>query len=186
MLSALRRLLADLERLILAAFNSKAAWALAIKVCLDETIEGLAVNPYEGVAIGVICFGKLILVARELNAPPRVQQLVAETHRILVRIQLSQTGGTNMACATTHKVSTVAQGPGVCCAAFSASGLTPAVGVRVVATNKLGKCIVCEIKASTSKKNPGVLVFKRGKASVPGSTVSCPSTAEGCCALIGQ
>lgn len=104
-----------------------------------------------------------------------------------LRQWLSQTfGGGPVACATTHKVSTVAQGPGVCCAAFSASGLAPVVGARVVATNKNGKCMVCEIKASTSKKNPGMLVFKRGKNQVPGSTVSCPSTSEGCCYLLGQ
>ena len=88
-----------------------------------------------------------------------------------------------MACVTTHKTSTTAQGPGVCCAALTASGLTPAVGVRIAATNRLGKCIVCEIKASTSKKSPGTLVFKRGKSHVPGSTVSCPTSQEGCCAL---
>lgn len=88
-----------------------------------------------------------------------------------------------MACANTHKISTTAQGPGVCCAALSASGLTPAVGVRVAAVNSAGKCIVCQVKASTSKRNPGHLVFVRGKSSVPGSTVSCPTTQEGCCAL---
>lgn len=95
-------------------------------------------------------------------------------------------GAFPMACATTHKTTTTTQGPGPCCAALSASGLTPAPGVRVVATNKSGKCIVCEITTSRSPKHPGVLVFKRGKASVPGSSVSCPSTSEGCCALIGQ
>jgi hypothetical protein len=95
-------------------------------------------------------------------------------------------GDVNMACANTHKSSSTVQGPGPCCAAFSASGLTPAPGVRVVATNKNGKCIVCEVKASTSRSHPGVLVFKRGKAVVAGSNVSCPSTAEGCCALLGQ
>jgi len=88
-----------------------------------------------------------------------------------------------VACVTTHKTTSTVQGPGVCCAALTASGLTPAVGVRVAAVNKLGKCIVCEVKASTSPKHPGTLVFKRGKANVPGSTVSCPSTSEGCCAL---
>jgi len=99
---------------------------------------------------------------------------------------LTSGGGNSVACSTTHKVSTTAQGPGVCCAALTASGQTPVVGLRIAATNKLGKCIVCEVKASTSKKNPGVLVFKRGKAVVPGSPVSCPTSAEGCCALSGQ
>jgi hypothetical protein len=94
-------------------------------------------------------------------------------------------GGTGMACANTHKTSTTAQGPGVCCAALAASGLPAVVGQRVAATNAAGKCIVCEIKVSTSKKNAGlgVLVFKRGKSNVPGSAVSCPTSAEGCCAL---
>jgi len=95
----------------------------------------------------------------------------------------AQLGGTNVACANTHKTSATVQGPGVCCAALTASGLTPAVGVRVAAVNKKGKCIVCEIKASTSVKHPGALVFKRGKAHVPGSAVSCPTSQEGCCAL---
>jgi len=98
-------------------------------------------------------------------------------------------GISNMACATTHKVSTTVQGAGPCCAAYSAAfpaGHIPVVGERVAATNKLGKCIVCEVKASTSRKHPGMLVFKRGLAHVAGSVVSCPSTAEGCCALLGQ
>lgn len=89
-----------------------------------------------------------------------------------------------MACVNTHKVSSTVQGPGVCCAALAASGQTPVVGLRIATVNKLNKCIVCEIKASTSVKHPGALVFKRGKAHVPGSTVSCPSASEGCCALM--
>lgn len=88
-----------------------------------------------------------------------------------------------MACANTHRTSTLTQGPGVCCQALATSGQTPVVGLRIATTNKLGKCIVCEIKASTSPKHPGAMVFKRGKAHVPGSTVSCPSSFEGCCAL---
>jgi hypothetical protein len=89
-----------------------------------------------------------------------------------------------MACANTHTVSTLTQGPGVCCSALAASGQTPVIGLRIAARNRAGKCIVCEIKASTSRKNPGVMVFKRGKAHVPGSTVSCPTSQEGCCALV--
>ena len=184
-MSLLRRLLSELGNLIRDAFNSRLAWAIAIRVCLVETLDALALNPFEGVAVGLACFGKLLLVAHELKAPPKVQAHLKQIVNTLQKLQLSQ-GGKTMACATTHKTTTVTQGPGVCCAAFSASGLAPAVGVRVAAVNKLGKCIVCEIKASTSKKNPGALVFKRGKASVPGSTVSCPSSQEGCCALIGQ
>ncbi len=81
-----------------------------------------------------------------------------------------------MACANTHKVSTTAQGPGVCCAALGTQ--TPVVGLRFATVNAKGQCIVCEIKSSTSKKHPGALVFKRGK-----SQGLCPTTAEGCCAL---
>lgn len=88
-----------------------------------------------------------------------------------------------MACANTHRTSGLVQGAGKCCAALQASGQTPVIGLRLSTTNKLGKCIICEIKASTSPKHPGALVFKRGKAQVPGSPVSCPSSFEGCCAL---
>jgi len=87
-----------------------------------------------------------------------------------------------MPCADTHRTSTKVQGPGICCAALAASGLTPAAGVRVPATNSVGKCIVCEIKLSTSKKNPGKLVFKRGKACA-GGTCLCPTSTGGCCEL---
>lgn len=108
-----------------------------------------------------------------------INQLIA-----FVRALVSGGGG-NVACANTHTTSVKAQGPGVCCAALSASGLTPAVGVRVAAVNAAGKCIVCEVKSSTSRKSPGTLVFKRGKSHVPGSAVSCPTSQEGCCALSG-
>jgi hypothetical protein len=88
-----------------------------------------------------------------------------------------------VACVTTHQTSVRTQGPGVCCAALSASGLTPTVGLRIAAQDKLGHCMVCEVKSSTSRKHPGALVFKRGKSNVPGSAVSCPSSSIGCCAL---
>lgn len=95
-------------------------------------------------------------------------------------------GGTvNMACQTTHTSSTRSNGPGACCAAFAASGLTPAVGARVAATDKNGKCIVCQVTASTSKKHPGQLVFKKGKNFVAGSQVTCGGS-SGCCSLLGQ
>lgn len=119
-------------------------------------------------ACGFVCEG----------VPPPIRNVIVK--------RLQSRRNAKMACATTHKVTSNVQGPGPCCAALSASGLAPAVGVRVVGTNKAGKCIVCEITTSRSPKHPGMLVFKRGKASVPGSNVSCPSTAEGCCALIGQ
>lgn len=96
------------------------------------------------------------------------------------------TGSNSMACASTHNVSSRAQGPGVCCAAFSAANLTPAVGARVAATDSKGHCFVCEVKASTSRKHPGQLVFKRGQSQKAGSNVSCPTTQNGCCSLLGQ
>jgi len=87
-----------------------------------------------------------------------------------------------MACVNTHKTSSTIQGPGICCAALAASGQTPAIGVRVAATTTTGKCIVCEIKASTSPKHLGKKVFKRGKACA-GGTCLCPSSTGGCCEL---
>lgn len=87
-------------------------------------------------------------------------------------------GGNKMACSTTHNVTSKVQGPGMCCKALAASGQAPAVGVRVQATTSTGKCVVCEIKSSTSKKHPGALVFKRGR----GGTL-CPTSTGGCCIL---
>lgn len=89
--------------------------------------------------------------------------------------------GGNMACSNTHTTSVKTQGPGVCCQA--AAGQPTPIGARFAATDKNGHCFVCEVKASTSRSHPGVKVFKRGKANVPGSAVSCPSTTGGCCAL---
>lgn len=90
-------------------------------------------------------------------------------------------GGPPMACVNNHKVSSTVQGAGTCCSALSKSGIAPAVGVRVAATDSKGKCFICEIKASTSPKHRGSLVFKRGKASGPGA--SCPTSQQGCCIL---
>lgn len=173
-----------MKALILKAFNSGIAWALAINFCIDETVAALAFDPIEGVVIGIACFGKLALVAHELNAPKHVIQEIVHIQHELQLLQLQQ-GGPMAACTTTHKISSTVQGPGVCCAALGASGLTPAVGVRIAAVNSAGKCIVCEIKSSTSAKHPGALVFKRGKSHVVGSAVSCPSSSGGCCALVG-
>ena len=83
-----------------------------------------------------------------------------------------------MACANMHTQTSRVQGPGTCCAALAASGQAPAIGVRVAATSKTGKCFVCQVVASTSKKHPGALVFHRGK-----SLGLCPTVSEGCCAL---
>lgn len=145
-------------------------WAPKLAHCLTLFVE------QRDVAASA-CF---LLLLSELEAWPTVEATAVKLYRLLFHRR------PNMACATTHKTSSTVQGPGVCCAALSASGLPPAVGVRVVAQNKLGKCIVCEVTTSRSPKHVGQLVFKRGKASVPGSSVSCPSTSEGCCALIGQ
>jgi hypothetical protein len=57
--------------------------------------------------------------------------------------------------------------------------MAKAVGTRVATTDAKGRCIVCEIKASTAKKHPGALVFKRGK-----SMGLCPTSSGGCCALL--
>lgn len=81
-----------------------------------------------------------------------------------------------MACSNTHNTTTKTQGPGVCCAALGAN--TPTVGLRFAATDRNGHCFVCQVAASTSKKNPGKLVFKRGK-----SLGICPTSSSGCCAL---
>lgn len=85
-----------------------------------------------------------------------------------------------MACVTTHNQTSKVQGPGVCCAALGSQ--TPVIGLRFGATDKNGKCIVCEIKASTSKKNPGAKVFKKGKSCANGTCI-CPSSSVGCCSL---
>jgi hypothetical protein len=93
-----------------------------------------------------------------------------------------------MACVNQHNVTTKAQGPGKCCAAYSAAfgaGHIPQIGERVSALDAKGHCFVCEVKASTSKKHAGRPVFKRGLSQVIGSTVSCPTTTQGCCALTG-
>jgi hypothetical protein len=140
-----------------------------------------------GILIGGITLSAAYTAVQNagLNPPPglTVNQLVT-----FIRAAIAQLGGggNNVACANTHTVTSKAQGPGICCAALTASGLTPAVGVRVATVNSKGACIVCEVKASTNKKAaPGTLVFKRGKSHVPGSAVSCPTSVEGCCALSG-
>jgi hypothetical protein len=84
------------------------------------------------------------------------------------------------ACVNSHKgPAPLIQGPGTCCAAFAAAGLAPTVGARVAATDAKGRCFVCEVKTSTSKKNPGAKVFKRGK-----SMGLCPTASHGCCSLL--
>lgn len=88
-------------------------------------------------------------------------------------------GGNNMACQTTHNVTSRSQGPGPCCAALAASGQTPHVGLRLAAKDRSGRCIVCEVIPSRSKKAaPGQLAFKRGRAAG-----LCPTRESGCCAL---
>src|SRR5882672_9429 len=111
----LKRLLAELRALVLAAFNSSIAWAIAIWFCIEETTAALAFNPVEGVAVGIACFGKLAFMAHELNAPKRVQNLVVQIQHELQRLQLSQGGGSTMPCVTTHRTSGKVQGPGLCC-----------------------------------------------------------------------
>lgn len=140
-----------------------------------------------GLAAAAFADGELplgvIFLGAALTKAVIVSGSVASAIRNLIRCVEALIGGNMAACSDTHKTSVQTPGPGKCCAALEASGLTPAIGVRVTAVNSAGKCIVCEIKASTSKKNPGALVFKRGKAHLPGSQVSCPTTTEGCCIL---
>lgn len=132
------------------------------------------------------------LVAIGVTAPPGLT--VAQLISFIQQLIASQ-GGKGMACATSHNVSSQVQGPGVCCAALTAAGFGPGnpppIGTRVAAmtaaTSKTAShCIVCQVSASTSKKHPGAPVIKRGKNFVAGSTVNCPTTAGGCCALVGQ
>lgn len=165
-LPGLSAVVLELDALLLSALESEGFALIAELTAIYKLVKSLAAK----------LINSSTLAAKALNQAGDC-----------VLAYLNQLRGTKpMACATTHKVTSNVQGPGPCCAALSASGLAPAVGVRVVGTNKAGKCIVCEITTSRSPKHPGMLVFKRGKASVPGSSVSCPSTAEGCCALIGQ
>lgn len=80
------------------------------------------------------------------------------------------------ACVNTHKVSSAVQGPGVCCKTMPADVRAhPAPGERWAATDKRGKCFVCEIKTNKD----GSLGFKRGK-----SAGLCATTKHGCCSLL--
>jgi hypothetical protein len=82
-----------------------------------------------------------------------------------------------MACANTHKVSSTSQGPGTCCASMPAG--TPHAGMRWAATDKKGRCFVCEVAVSRSVKRAGELVIRRGK-----SAGLCPTSVGGCCRLL--
>lgn len=86
----------------------------------------------------------------------------------------------NPVCVNTHSATSLVQGPGMCCAALAASGQAPHIGLRIAARDKRGKCVVCEIAASTAKNAaPGQMKFKRGK-----SAGLCPTSRHGCCALL--
>lgn len=156
------------------------------RVLFEVRFAGLVAEIVEAIASDGWLLAVQLLEAALVTIDFRVEQRA--TVRTLIRcLESLIRRNPTVACATTHKTSTIVQGPGKCCAAYAAAGFTtPAIGQRVVAVNSAGKCIVCEVKASTSPKHPGLLVFKRGKSVVPGSNVSCPSTAEGCCALLGQ
>jgi hypothetical protein len=149
----------------------------AVAATLVEAVAAFAVdNVPVGLGLLVAAYGEAKLFS--VSAANAINNAIACVRSFF------GVGGGNMACSNTHKVSSTAQGPGVCCAALAASGLPAVVGQRVAATNSKGQCFVCEIKISTAKKAaPNTLVFKRGKSHVPGSNVSCPTTTEGCCAL---
>jgi hypothetical protein len=81
------------------------------------------------------------------------------------------------ACTDTH-AGPRQTGAGPCCRTMPAGA--PHVGMRWSTTNKNGKCIVCEIAASTAKNaQPGQLKIKRGKGGQ-----LCPTSAHGCCRLL--
>jgi hypothetical protein len=159
--------------------NAEAAVAsfTSVGVILVEAAAEFAVENYP-VGLGLLAAAAVEARKFSVAGADAINQAIS-----CIRGFLASFGGRNVACASTHKTSIQTQGPGVCCAALTAANIPPAVGVRVSAVNKLGKCIICEVTTSRSPKHPGQLVFKRGKASVPGSAVSCPSTFEGCCAL---
>jgi hypothetical protein len=82
------------------------------------------------------------------------------------------------ACHDEHVVGVVTQGPGPCCKTMPAGA--PHVGERWTATDKHGKCFVCEIALSTAKNAAaGQLKIKRGK-----SLGLCPTSAHRCCKLL--
>lgn len=109
----------------------------------------------------------------------------------------SLTGGSNMACQTTHSGGRV-QGAGLCCAAVQAGALTPPpagttlpiyvkgskgaglpAGRVTQVTDSKGDCATCMIVGSKSPAHFGkpVLKFIRGG---PG----CPTGGSGCCAMV--
>jgi hypothetical protein len=106
-------------------------------------------------------------------------------------------GGTQMACQTTHSGGRV-QGAGLCCAAVQAGALTPPpagttlpiyvkgskgaglpAGRVTQVTDSKGDCATCMIVGSKSTAHFGkpVLKFIRGG---PG----CPTGGSGCCAMV--
>lgn len=108
----------------------------------------------------------------------------------------SLTGGSNMACQTTHSGGRV-QGAGLCCSAVQAGALTPPppgttlppyvkgshgtglpAGRVTQVTTANGECATCMIVGSRSTAHLGkpVLKFIRGG---PG----CPVGGSGCCAM---
>ena len=110
--------------------------------------------------------------------------VIAGGRALLAEVKSFCRKGTPMAttCVSQHSVTSKVQGPGACCAAFTKAGFSstnPApIGTRVAATDRKGRCFVCQVEASTSKRNPGAPVIKRGK-----SLGLCPTTLHGCCVV---
>jgi hypothetical protein len=139
-------------------------------------------------AAGILSLAEAVVLLGEIGIIVPAAILAAGVTAVVTYLR-SLGGGTMAACVPSHGVSSRAPGPGVCCAALSAAGFgpgnAPPIGTRVAAVNKNGKCIICEVRASTSRKNPGAPVIKKGKSHVAGSNINCPTTAQGCCALAG-
>jgi hypothetical protein len=149
-----------------AGFAESVAWFNSLLLCIALLAEG---NEAEA----ALCFSKLYV---EASAEGPVRRLVQD---VISAIE----GGSKMAtCTPSHTTSTKVPGPGTCCAAFVAAGFTsanpPPIGTRVATVDSRQRCIVCEVKASKSVKNPGAPVIGRGKGGL-----LCPTSAHGCCTL---
>lgn len=139
---------------------------MPLALILSELIEGTLTAAAAIAAVQALGF----------NIDPR-----SSAGQVISFIQSLIGGSSVPVCNPTHHVSSLAQGPGKCCAAWSAAGFTAAaVGQRVAITLSNGKCAICEVKINRH----GGFGFKRGKAQVPGSQVSCPTTRQGCCNLV--
>jgi len=153
----------DIAALAKRILNSTAAWAASIKFCIDECAEFLPEGEIAGVVVCLACFGKLALIARELNAPRPIINEIVHIGSQLQALQLSQ-GGSIMALAslTTPPVCAT-RGPqhkGICCAALTQLGATVAAsGFQYTSCSGRTVCMKCGVGTSTSVKHPGRAIF---------------------------